>query len=276
MLVFFFCFLFRPACAPIYANQHHSQLSGLHHQSPWSSVGSGTNASHHFNSSSASLKSSREVDPATGMRKEKRQYKKRKHKLQQKDKTASLAVSSGTSAGGYGTTHSLHHPHHHAGNNPIPSHKHLISNTKTYLYFGDQSRVPPIVPSQNSRHHHHQVANSMMIPGSGIEPMMSSDEDDFNGNNAHGSESEDEGVYSFKRNRNCNYHKVKNHCCNQFWRFNANFQFSLQPVSDGFGNWPWVGKDENGKADKKYRFTLTSIRVPRFVFMISLKFQQIK
>lgn len=38
--------------------------------------------------------------------------------------------------------------------------------------------------------------------------MMSSDEDDFNGNNAHGSESEDEGVYSFKRNRNSNYHKV--------------------------------------------------------------------
>lgn len=73
------------------------------------------------------------------------------------------------------------------------------------MYFGDQSRVPPIVPPPNSRHH---VANLTMIPGSGIEPMMSSDEDDFNGNNAHGSESEDEGLYSFKRNRNCNYHKV--------------------------------------------------------------------
>lgn len=38
---------------------------------------------------------------------------------------------------------------------------------------------------------------------------MSSDEDDFNnGNNVGGSESEDEGLYAFKRNRNCNYHKV--------------------------------------------------------------------
>lgn len=40
--------------------------------------------------------------------------------------------------------------------------------------------------------------------------MLSSDEDDFNsGNNIAGSESEDEGLYAFKRNRNCNYHKVR-------------------------------------------------------------------
>ena len=43
---------------------------------------------------------------------------------------------------------------------------------------------------------------------SSMDTMLSSDEDEFNGNNVAGSESEDEGLYAFKRNRNCNYHKV--------------------------------------------------------------------
>lgn len=37
---------------------------------------------------------------------------------------------------------------------------------------------------------------------------------------------------------------------------------SLQPVSGGFGNWPWCDKNEGGLADKKYRFALTSVSKP--------------
>lgn len=55
-----------------------------------------------------------------------------------------------------------------------------------------------------------QFFSFKILTGAGvghIDPMLSSDEEDFNGN-VPGSESEDEGLYAFKRNRNCNYHKV--------------------------------------------------------------------
>lgn len=53
----------------------------------------------------------------------------------------------------------------------------------------------------------------------------------------------------------------------QMWKFfffeTANTKlFYLQPVSGGFGNWPWYGKNEGGVGDKKYRFALTSINKP--------------
>lgn len=38
--------------------------------------------------------------------------------------------------------------------------------------------------------------------------------------------------------------------------------FYLQPLQNP-GNWPWYSKEENGLADKRYRFTLTSIGNPR-------------
>lgn len=37
----------------------------------------------------------------------------------------------------------------------------------------------------------------------------------------------------------------------------------LPPVSSGIGNWPWCDKSEGGSADKKYRFSLTSINKPK-------------
>lgn len=37
----------------------------------------------------------------------------------------------------------------------------------------------------------------------------------------------------------------------------------VQPLTS-FGNWPWESKEENGLAESKYRFTLTSIRHPKY------------
>lgn len=150
-------------------------------------------------------------------RKEKRQYKKRKHKLQKEKGGNALHSSSvGGSGGGIGgyasgtsSHHSLHHPHH-AGNMLLkkehsdPVHVRQILGILHKKFTKSTTTTTPAVRAAVG-----ERPNVDLILGSGIiEPMMSSDEDDFNGNNAPGSESEDEGLYSFKRNRNCNYHKV--------------------------------------------------------------------
>lgn len=54
-------------------------------------------------------------------------------------------------------------------------------------------------------------------------------------------EPEDEGQFAFRRNKSCSYH---------------------MPLPQE-GNWPWHSKEENGVADKRYRFTLTSLSNPR-------------
>lgn len=38
--------------------------------------------------------------------------------------------------------------------------------------------------------------------------MYSSEEEDFQGSQLAASESEDEGIYPFRRNKNCDYYKV--------------------------------------------------------------------
>lgn len=38
----------------------------------------------------------------------------------------------------------------------------------------------------------------------------------------------------------------------------------FQPLIHTFGNWPWESRKENGLANPKYRFTLTSIRRPKY------------
>lgn len=110
-------------------------------------------------------------------------------------------------------------------------------------------------------------------PGPAVEPtllhMASSDEDEplaasisgaIGGNVASGSMTgtsstgatasnhlgheigEEEGLYQFRRARSCQYHK---------------------PLTNQIGNWPWTSKEENGSADPKYRFNLTSLRHQR-------------
>ncbi|XP_017875455.1 enhancer of polycomb homolog 1 isoform X2 [Ceratina calcarata] len=89
------------------------------------------------------------------------------------------------------------------------------------------------------------------VLGSGLDPLMSSDEDSPLPSHSHSQPSvpsdrddedtADEGQFAFRRNRNSTY---------------------LPPVSGGFGNWPWCDKNEGGLADKKFRFALTSINKP--------------
>ncbi|CAG9859413.1 unnamed protein product [Phyllotreta striolata] len=52
---------------------------------------------------------------------------------------------------------------------------------------------------------------------------------------------EDESQFAFRRNKLCSYH---------------------MPLPNE-GNWPWCSKEENGLADKRYRFNLTSLSNPR-------------
>ncbi|KAJ4439799.1 hypothetical protein ANN_07927 [Periplaneta americana] len=35
------------------------------------------------------------------------------------------------------------------------------------------------------------------------------------------------------------------------------------PLSGGLGNWPWCGREEGGLADRRYRYCLTSISIPK-------------
>ncbi|EGI58322.1 Enhancer of polycomb-like protein 1 [Acromyrmex echinatior] len=87
------------------------------------------------------------------------------------------------------------------------------------------------------------------VLGSGLDPLISSDEDSPLPSHSQPSlpsdrddeDTADEGQFAFRRNRNSSY---------------------LPPVSGGFGNWPWCDKNEGGIADKKYRFALTSISKP--------------
>lgn len=41
-----------------------------------------------------------------------------------------------------------------------------------------------------------------------------------------------------------------------------NLFFAIQALSGGFENWPWNDKNE-GTAEKKYKFALTSIKKPK-------------
>lgn len=110
--------------------------------------------------------------------------------------------------------------------------------------------------------------------GPAIESMLSSDEDEQSSNQL-GQEAEDEGLFQFRRSNASQYHKVLYFMTKtQISYISMNFVFNinyccllllLQPLLHKFGNWPWASKQENGLADSKYRFTLTSIRHPRFV-----------
>lgn len=90
-------------------------------------------------------------------------------------------------------------------------------------------------------------------------------------------EVEDEGQFVFRRNKLCSYHMVRNFVLellldNTEVVFNVYFVyikqlyflfcFFSQPISFE-GNWPWCSKQENGSADKRYRYTLTSLSNPR-------------
>ncbi|XP_028142187.1 enhancer of polycomb homolog 1 [Diabrotica virgifera virgifera] len=71
--------------------------------------------------------------------------------------------------------------------------------------------------------------------------MSSDDEVNMSQLSPEPEEAEDESQFAFKRNKLCSYHRPLSH----------------------EGNWRWASKEENGSADKRFRFTLTSLSNPR-------------
>lgn len=133
--ILIFVWFSRPACAPLHSNQYqHSPLSSSN-LATWGNSGAGTttNSHHLYNSSSQyhspSQKSGHHattIRDADGniIRKEKRQYRKRKHKLQKEKgmQSGSSMMSMGNAGhGGSGSSVGLgyssvgHHLHHLSG-----------------------------------------------------------------------------------------------------------------------------------------------------------------
>ncbi|XP_073812627.1 enhancer of Polycomb [Musca autumnalis] len=243
----------RPAFAPLYANQysHHSSSSGATPTAVVPSVSSSaaglnnvigstglltpgqtaagiaTSGSHMYSSAPQYLNSANVAMDAlnAGSRKEKRQYKKRKHKIprdkqqlnhqqqqQQQQYLATMGVmpTSGTTGAALGA----------GGVTGIPG-----SGT---------SNLPHHLP-HHMHHHLHRQSSSPAPNESNIE----TEEEDL----AHkiGSESEEEAPFAFRRKQGCDYLRSRAHT----------------------GNWPWEPKEEYGFGDTKYRYTLASIKHPR-------------
>ncbi|XP_061390283.1 serine-rich adhesin for platelets [Musca vetustissima] len=244
----------RPAFAPLYANQysHHSSSSGATPTAVVPSVSSSaaglnnvmgsstglmtagqtgnvttSGSSHMYSSAPQYLNSANVAMDAlnAGSRKEKRQYKKRKHKIprdkqqlnhqqqqQQQQYLATMGVipTSGTTGAALGAGGGV------AG---IP---------------GSTSGLPHHLP-HHMHHHLHRQSSSPAPNESNIE----TEEEDL----AHkiGSESEEEAPFAFRRKQGCDYLRSRAHT----------------------GNWPWEPKEEYGFGDTKYRYTLASIKHPR-------------
>jgi hypothetical protein len=147
--------IFRPAFAPIYSNQyyHHTASNLASHSNQWNSsqnYSGGAHLNHH-------LQNKRDFDgmSTSSSRKEKRQYKKRKHKTQREQ-----VIKQGW--------------------------KDFKSNEFFILY---------------------QISFSSSFLAETYDGLFSSDDEDLS-TQLGASESEDEGIYPFRRNRNCNYFKV--------------------------------------------------------------------
>lgn len=157
---------FRPAFAPLYSNQyyhHHSSSNLVTQNNQWNS--SQNYASLHLNHHHH-LQNKRDFDgmSTSSSRKEKRQYKKRKHKTQRE------IIKPGR----------------------IQSTISKYAQEK-FLTFNDGILVET------------------------YDGLFSSDDEDLS-TQLGASESEDEGIYPFRRNRNCNYYKVRSIIISTFYR----------------------------------------------------------
>ncbi|KXJ81436.1 hypothetical protein RP20_CCG019745 [Aedes albopictus] len=227
----------RPAFAPIYSNQyssHHSTLSG--------SAGAGTSGSgpYHGPSSSSShyhhhvggtSSSKRDSESLSSSRKEKRQYKKRKHKIQKERSSGSSATVTGSSAAGLGSAG--------VGTGGVGGYHH-------YQYHPAGTGVGGLggIAAASGASARGDAAVGAGLSSGTVDPALSSDEEELA--NLQGTTApEEEYAYAFRRSKLSQYHR---------------------PITKGFGDWPWVSKEENGKADLRYRFALTSLRHPRPAF----------
>ncbi|CAO1338211.1 unnamed protein product [Diamesa hyperborea] len=149
-----------------------------------------------------------------------------------------------------------HHHHVQSSNNYLTNNKReadgmsTSSSRKEKRQYKKRKHKPQREKQSNNNYKDLLIANGLIgsrkinmklkISAENIDGLLSSDEE--SNNPLLISESEDEGIYPFRRNKNCDYYK---------------------PHIDSFGNWPWESREENGAADPKHRFTLTSIRQPR-------------
>lgn len=109
-----------------------------------------------------------------------------------------------------------------------------------------------------------EIKEIFIILGPVVEPASSDEDEPLASNHLGHENAEDEGLFVFKRHKPCSYQKVTNY---QPDHLKPSLNSKLfQPLVKDFGNWPWTSKLENGLADPRYRYTLTSLRHARYVY----------
>uniref|UniRef100_A0A182P4U0 Enhancer of polycomb-like protein n=1 Tax=Anopheles epiroticus TaxID=199890 RepID=A0A182P4U0_9DIPT len=222
----------RPAFAPIYSNQYTPLAGG---QGANAAGGGSYPSSSQYGGPGGTSGTNKRDNESLSSRKEKRQYKKRKLKMQ-KDRGLSSGTGSGSGAssgrgdgaggtGGSGLVNSGGHQHHL---HPQQQHQYQGSMVGG---IGGRGVDGAVSGGHGGDHHHHH--------GTGDHAVSSDDEELAN---LQGTSPEEEYAYAFRRSKHSQYHR---------------------PRADGYGNWPWTSREENGSADPRYRFTLTSLRYPR-------------
>ncbi|XP_065369495.1 uncharacterized protein E(Pc) isoform X2 [Calliphora vicina] len=220
----------RPAFAPLYANQysHHSSSSGATPTAVVPSVASSAGGLNNVMGTTNLLTPASAADGLnSGSRKEKRQYKKRKHKVPRDKQQLHQQQQQ----------HLQQQQQYLAGIGVIPA----SATTGAVLGGNVASGVGGLTGTATHPHlplhlHHLHRQSSSPAPN---ESNIETEEEDL----AHkiGSESEEEAPFAFRRKQGCDYLKTRTHT----------------------GNWPWEPKEDYGFGDSKYRYTLTSIRHPR-------------
>jgi len=96
------------------------------------------------------------------------------------------------------------------------------------------SQLAPPLASQSYQQQQHSSGE--------VDVMDSSDEDIMSpamSQSDHEDENDPDGMFAFKRRKNCHYHQPLN-------------------TAQG-GNWSWFGPEEGGRGDKRFRYSLTSL-----------------
>ncbi|EAL39667.3 AGAP008026-PA, partial [Anopheles gambiae str. PEST] len=226
----------RPAFAPIYSNQYAPLAGGQGVNAVGTGAGSYASSSQYGGAGGSSGTNKRDNESLSS-RKEKRQYKKRKQKLQKDRGLSSGGAGSGSgvpgsrgdaaggSSSGSGLGNSASHHHLHP-QQQLHYHGSMVGG------IGGRGVDGTVSGGHGTDHHHH-------LHGTGDHAVSSDDEELAN---LQGTSPEEEYAYAFRRSKHSQYHR---------------------PRADGYGNWPWTSREENGSADPRFRFTLTSLRYPR-------------
>uniref|UniRef100_A0A182TMI9 Enhancer of polycomb-like protein n=1 Tax=Anopheles melas TaxID=34690 RepID=A0A182TMI9_9DIPT len=229
----------RPAFAPIYSNQYAPLAGGQGVNAVGTGAGPYASSSQYGGAGGGGSSGTNKRDnESLSSRKEKRQYKKRKQKLQKDRGLSSGGAGSGSGGvpGGRGDGAGGSSSGSGLGNSA--SHHHLHPQQQLHYHgsmvggIGGRGVDGTVSGGHGTDHHHH-------LHGTGDHAVSSDDEELAN---LQGTSPEEEYAYAFRRSKHSQYHR---------------------PRADGYGNWPWTSREENGSADPRFRFTLTSLRYPR-------------